>query len=160
VLSRFATGLGGTGAESAKSVVVDSSASLWVRASQGSGLADPDGHFHGIGGRYLAGEFSSSSLTVGGFELTNSGGSDVFVAKMGHQGDVHWAKAFAGSGTDQAALHALAVGAYRHYPLKSFFFFFLGMRLRRAGDRLMPCPAPWRGVAWCGVAWRGVAWRR
>jgi hypothetical protein len=59
------------------------------------------------------GQFASSALVVGSATLTLTGYTDVLVAKIGHQGSVQWATAFAGSGEDTPAMHAVAVSVRR-----------------------------------------------
>lgn len=51
---------------------------------------------------YITGEFISSNLTVGIFNLTNSGVSDIFLAKYDASGNVVWAKQVGGSNVDDA----------------------------------------------------------
>lgn len=46
----------------------------------------------GSGNVYIAGTFKSSNITLGSTTLTNSGGTDVFIAKLDINGNVIWAK--------------------------------------------------------------------
>lgn len=52
------------------------------------------------GNAIITGGFVSSSLTVGSYTLTNSGGWDMFVSKYDSSGNVIWAKGAVSSGND------------------------------------------------------------
>lgn len=53
------------------------------------------------GNVYVAGTYSSSSITFGSFNLSNSGSGDVFVVKYDPQGNVIWANKVGGSGNEE-----------------------------------------------------------
>ena len=74
------------GAESGKSVVVDSSGNVYTT------------------GYFANGDFDPGSGTT---NLTSNGGYDVFVSKLDSSGNYVWAKSFGGSGRDYG--HSVAV---------------------------------------------------
>ncbi len=81
---------------------------IWVISTVGTGseaaysvAVDPSGN------SYLAGIFSSSTLTFGSYILTNTGDFDVFIAKYNTSGNVLWASSVAGALHDYATSVAL-----------------------------------------------------
>ena len=75
-----AKNFGGAGDDIAKSVTVDASGNI-----------------------YLAGSFSSSSLSLGSSSLSNNGSDDIFMAKLDAGLNAVWAKSAGGNSDDQAA---------------------------------------------------------
>lgn len=74
---------------------------LWAKSAGGTG----DDRATGItidnsGNCLITGWFVSSSLTLGAFTLTNTGSSDIFVAKYAPDGTALWAKSASGSSWD------------------------------------------------------------
>lgn len=74
---------------------------IWTKREGGSDSdysnsikTDSKGHF------YLTGNFSSSTLPMGSFSLTNTGGSDLFVAKYDTTGSVTWVKGATGTSNE------------------------------------------------------------
>jgi hypothetical protein len=55
-----------------------------------------------VGNIYVAGYFTSSVLTFGGFSLSNAGAEDLFVAQYNSSGNVNWAKSYGGLAADIA----------------------------------------------------------
>jgi hypothetical protein len=55
-----------------------------------------------LGNLYVTGYFASSSILFGSTLLTNSGSSDIFIAKYDALGNLLWAKSAGGSGTEYA----------------------------------------------------------
>ena len=53
------------------------------------------------GGVIVGGYFSSSSIQVGDYKLTNNGSSDGIIIKLDSEGEVEWATSIGGSGTDE-----------------------------------------------------------
>jgi hypothetical protein len=72
-------------------------------------------------GVYVAGGYSSSSISVGSTTLTNSsaGASDIFLAKYDMSGNPAWAKTSGGSDFDQA--NALSADASGNISLGGFY---------------------------------------
>jgi hypothetical protein len=50
---------------------------------------------------YVTGYFTSSTLAVGPYVLTNNGNEDIFVFKFDALGTIQWAKSFGGPGSDK-----------------------------------------------------------
>lgn len=71
----WAKGAGGSLSDIAKCVATDSSGNI-----------------------YVAGSFSSTSISFGSYTLNNTSGGDVFFVKYDSKGTVLWAKSFSGSG--------------------------------------------------------------
>lgn len=59
------------------------------------------------GNVYVAGSFSSSTLTLGGITLTNAGGTDLFVAKLDANGN--WLSAVRAGGASNEGLNGIAL---------------------------------------------------
>lgn len=77
----------------------------WIRSSQGTGSESANSiHADSNGNVVVAGTFSSASVNWGGVgdELTNSGGSDVFVVKLDSDGDYVWSISASGTNNDTA----------------------------------------------------------
>ncbi len=94
---------GGTVTSSSASLVVNSSVSgnfLIARKRVGTGL-DPGANvdLDSAGNVYVCGAFTGTA-TFGGFTLTSSGGSDIFIAKLDRAGSVIWARRAGGTGND------------------------------------------------------------
>lgn len=53
------------------------------------------------GNVFVTGYYTSSTLAIGAFTLTNLGGTDVFVAKFDPNGNVQWAKSFGDNMIDE-----------------------------------------------------------
>lgn len=98
---------------------------LWAKSSLGNGSdkaysvsSDANGNV------YVAGSFSSSTLTLGSIILTNMGYSDMFLAKYDAAGNVLWAKSAGGSESDFAfsvstddSGNIYVVGGFNSYSL-------------------------------------------
>jgi hypothetical protein len=72
-------------------------------ASRFGGASEDEGRSVAVdlsGNAYVTGSFSSSSMTMGTYTLTNAGSSDVFVAKLSSTGGVTWASRFGGASSD------------------------------------------------------------
>jgi hypothetical protein len=54
-----------------------------------------------FGNVFVTGYYTSSPLVIGSYTLTNSGGTDVFVAKLDANGNVMWAKSFGDNMTEE-----------------------------------------------------------
>lgn len=75
---------------------------IWVHDGGGSGndstlnvKTAPDGSI------YIVGYFSSQTMNLGSYSVTNAGGIDIFIAKYNAAGSVQWLKSFGGSGYEQ-----------------------------------------------------------
>lgn len=73
----------------------------WIKTATGTGsetitdiVAGKDGYL------YTCGSFTAPNMVLSGLALTNSGSSDIFVAKYDTAGILIWAKKFGGSGQD------------------------------------------------------------
>lgn len=73
----------------------------WARSGGGTvgdqgwkTCTDPSGNI------YVAGEFSSISITIGTITIPGSGSSDVFIAKYDNSGNVLWARGIGGTGAE------------------------------------------------------------
>ncbi|MCC3155726.1 SBBP repeat-containing protein [Hymenobacter sp. 15J16-1T3B] len=76
---------------------------LWVVRLGGSGAEEAHGvAVDAAGNVYVAGQFNSQSMFVGTTALGNSGGNDVFVAKLNGAGQWQWAVKAGGNGFDSA----------------------------------------------------------
>ena len=76
---------------------------LWEKTVGGAGMDESwDIASDGNGSAYIAGFFSSSSITFGTITLNNAGGVNVFIAKYNSFGNVLWARSAGGSGGDDA----------------------------------------------------------
>lgn len=73
----------------------------------------------GAGNCYLAGNFASSTLTIGSSTLTNAGSDDALLAKYDSNGNVLWAKAVGGSASDGA--NSVAVHGSGNVYVTGFF---------------------------------------
>lgn len=62
--------------------------------SKGGIATDKDGNV------YITGSFSDAVVHIGGYTLTNTGASDIFLVKYSPDGNVIWAKSFAGDDAD------------------------------------------------------------
>jgi len=51
---------------------------------------------------YITGTYTSTKLILGGYALRNSGGQDLFLAKLDPSGNIIWAKSAGGNGNDVA----------------------------------------------------------
>jgi hypothetical protein len=72
----------------------------WVR-KLGGGLNDTAGVVAiDSGGNYVVAGTFSSTATFGTQVLTSAGGRDIFIAKLGSDGTVQWARAFGGAGDE------------------------------------------------------------
>ncbi len=78
----WAKRMGGTGTDEGKSIAIDSAGNIFS-AGYFSGTAD----------------FNPDSINS--FNLTTSGGHDIFVSKLDNQGNFVWAKAMGGAGGDE-----------------------------------------------------------
>lgn len=74
----WAVSVGGTGVDIGNSIAIDASSNI-----------------------YLTGGFDSPSLNIGTYNFTNTGSSDIFIAKYDSSGNVLWAKSAAGIGNDR-----------------------------------------------------------
>ena len=54
-----------------------------------------------LGNSYVTGDFRNPSLSFGNFNLSNYGGSDIFLAKYDSNGKIVWAKNIGGSGDEK-----------------------------------------------------------
>lgn len=52
------------------------------------------------GDLFITGSFKSSTISLGSFTLSNSGGEDIFLAKMDGNGNILWANAYGGTGNE------------------------------------------------------------
>lgn len=80
---------------------VNSQAFQWAKSGGGTvgdqgwkTCTDPSGNV------YVAGEFSSISITIGTVTIPGAGSSDVFIAKYDPNGNVLWARAIGGTGAE------------------------------------------------------------
>jgi hypothetical protein len=72
---------------------------VWAKAIGGSAFDYVNGLVSDSNGNtYLTGWFQSPSIAVGSITLTNSGVSEMFVAKFNTNGNSVWAKSYAGGG--------------------------------------------------------------
>jgi hypothetical protein len=71
------------------------------------------------GNVYLAGSFSSSTLTFGSTTLRNAGKSDIFLVKYDPNGQVLWAKSVGGEGDEE--LRGIAVDAQGNIYVTGYF---------------------------------------
>ncbi|MDP4267266.1 MAG: SBBP repeat-containing protein [Bacteroidota bacterium] len=76
---------------------------LWAKSASGLGVdyanfvtVDPNGNI------YIAGYFSSSTISFGNIKLTNTGMEDIFLAKYDAKGNVIWATSIGGTKNDEA----------------------------------------------------------
>jgi hypothetical protein len=73
----------------------------WIRPANGTGSdAAKDIVISKDHSLYTCGNFSSATLQLGSFSLSNAGGTDVYVAKYDTSGNIIWAKNYGGSGND------------------------------------------------------------
>jgi len=91
--------------------------------------SDKDDKAYGLttdasGNCFVTGYFTSASLSFGGTLLTNTGATDVFIAKFSSDGSVLWAKSGSGQGSDFAKAitvdnlgNAYIVGDFGGYAL-------------------------------------------
>jgi hypothetical protein len=100
----FGTGpLGASGSRSAYVTKLDPGGNVrWAIAFPGYGARSTAVTFDAHGDALVAGVFQQK-LQVGPFALSGQGGHVPFVAKLGHHGEVRYARAFAGTGTRVAA---------------------------------------------------------
>jgi hypothetical protein len=78
---------------------------LWARRSQGGAVAGNAGNSVSAdqaGNVFIAGAFSSPTLSFGTYTLTNTGYSNIFLTKYDTNGNVLWAKSAGGQGGDAA----------------------------------------------------------
>ncbi|MCB5263139.1 MAG: hypothetical protein LHW53_10455, partial [Candidatus Cloacimonetes bacterium] len=76
----------------------------WNNTISGSGVESVVDAFTASNGDvYIAGNFNSSSVTIGEFTLTNSGENDIFIAKFNAYGQCQWAFKVGGFANDTAA---------------------------------------------------------
>ena len=84
---------------------------LWAKSATGNmGGGGQSIRTDFFGNVYVAGAYSSSTLTLGAITLLNAGGTDGFLAKYDPVGNVLWAKNVGGSNSDWAAGIALGGG--------------------------------------------------
>ncbi|MCX6244164.1 MAG: SBBP repeat-containing protein [Bacteroidetes bacterium] len=96
---------------------------LWAKSAVGT-VSD---YAHSIavdasGNAYVAGRFTSPTITFGSFTLTNAGGLDcynIFLVKYDANGNVLWAKSAGGGGNDYA--YAVAVDVSGNAYVTGFF---------------------------------------
>lgn len=76
----------------------------WSR-SYGSNSTNRDVHIttNSQNGIFTCGQFGSSGTQVGSYTFTSAGGQDIILTKHDTSGNLLWAKAFGGSGTDKAS---------------------------------------------------------
>lgn len=94
---------------------------IWAKRAGGNDFEA--GYGIGIdpaGNCYIAGRFSSSSLTFGASSLINAGGSDMFIASYDANGNPLWAKS-AGGESDDFALGLAVDGSGNSYVTGIFF---------------------------------------
>ncbi len=99
----------------------DNGSLLWVKSAGGAG--DERGNSIAVdaaGDIYMAGYFSSSTLTFGSTTLTNAGGDDIFLAKYDAGGNVMWAKS--AEGTKNDITYSVAVDASGNSYMAGGFF--------------------------------------
>ena len=94
---QWSKSFGGTGADMAQSVAVDSNGYV-----------------------YLTGTFSSSSINFGGGAMATNGGYDIFLAKFSTGGALQWQKSFGGTSTD--AGQSVAVDSSGNVYLTGYFW--------------------------------------
>ncbi|HKR07335.1 MAG TPA: T9SS type A sorting domain-containing protein [Bacteroidia bacterium] len=74
---------------------------LWAKSAGGMSIEGGSGITTDLSGNaYITGSFLSSAVTFGSWTITNSGGYDMFLAKLDTYGNVLWAKSAAGSSND------------------------------------------------------------
>jgi hypothetical protein len=74
---------------------------LWAKSAGGTGIDFVYSvAVNASGDAYLTGDFSSPTLSIGTYTLTNAGGSDLFLAKYDAGGNVLWAKGNGGIGNE------------------------------------------------------------
>ena len=97
------TNAGGTNKNDAFVVKLDISGSvLWAKSAGGTDHEfGRDITVDGNGNSYVTGEFVSSTSSFGSTNLTNAGGTDVFLAKYNASGNLLWAKSAGGTGSDR-----------------------------------------------------------
>jgi len=93
---------------------------LWANKATGSSndfanaiTADASGN------SYVAGQFSSATFTINSTSLTNTGATDIFIAKYNAGGTMQWAKKAGGSSIDIAS--AIAVDASGNVYVAGYF---------------------------------------
>jgi hypothetical protein len=69
---------------------------LWAKRAGGTNFDEGTNITTDNDNVYLTGDFSSSSINFGSTALTNSGGTDIFLAKYDSSGNVIWAKSAGG----------------------------------------------------------------
>lgn len=70
---------------------------VWAKSEGNTGSEEGTGIITDISGNvYLTGQFSSSSLNIGAFTLSNIGQLDIFIVKYDPSGNVLWAKGAGG----------------------------------------------------------------
>ncbi|MFO7659852.1 MAG: clostripain-related cysteine peptidase, partial [Candidatus Cloacimonadaceae bacterium] len=75
---------------------------IWARKAMGTGFDYGCGiSVDAVGNAYVTGYFEGVSITFGGTTLTNSGNSDIFVAKLDADGYWMWAKKAGGPSNDK-----------------------------------------------------------
>ena len=104
---------------------------LWAKSAGGSeedkkqdfviilGRNDQSITVDASGNVYLAGSFSSSTLTFGSTTLRNAGQSDIFLVKYDPNGQLLWAKSVGGEGNE--ALRGIAVDAQGNIYVTGYF---------------------------------------
>jgi len=104
---------------------------LWAKSAGGSeedkkqgfviilGQKYPSITVDASGNVYLAGSFSSSTLTFGSTTLRNAGQSDIFLVKYDPNGQLLWAKSVGGEGNE--ALRGIAVDAQGNIYVTGYF---------------------------------------
>src|ERR1035437_397511 len=85
------------------SLVLKAQAPSWAWAKSGDGTND-DGAYSiatdASGNVFIAGGFSSPTITFGTYTLTNNGSYDMFLVKYDPSGNVMWAKSAGGANSD------------------------------------------------------------
>jgi len=93
----------------------------WLWAEQAGGSDDDNGRGISVdadGNSYVSGMFEGTA-TFGADELTSSGMNDVYVAKLGTDGNWQWVKQAGGSSSDVA--HSISVDADGNLYVTGFF---------------------------------------
>lgn len=100
VASNFSTFTGWiTGTKASPSTIYEISS--WPTVSLGAGVTPTNTQVDSSGNVYMAGNYSTSTITIGTTTLTNAGaGGNFFLAKFNATGTLVWAKSFGGATYD------------------------------------------------------------
>jgi len=94
---------------------------LWAKSAGGTGMEEAQGiATDALQNIYVTGYFTSASVSVGSYTLSNAGSDDAFFVKYDSSGNVLWAKSIGGTGyesghniaTDKSGRIYLTVGSY------------------------------------------------